>query len=87
MDYKIGDKVRITSEWDDDMDGTSATNSNMIKRYGGEIMTIRSVVNHDGVPYFRMQEDNSYWSWSRSMIQGIAQVNPVAPKQMNLPQI
>ena len=68
--FKIGQKVRITTKHSKRMDGRSAEQSEMIRNYGGTIMTVSSI-KHIGFPdflYYLMEEDKYCWSWYPEMI-------------------
>ncbi len=72
MKYKVGDKVRITTDksksnyWNDE---------GMMDRWMGKTMTINSV----GSDYYKMKEDDR-WYWFEEMIDGLAEVKDSKPK-------
>ncbi len=72
MKYKVGDKVRIVSEWGEDCG--QDLNGEMDK-WLGKVMTIRTVGSKGGD--YRMQEDKTEyygfgWYWNENCIAGLA---------------
>ena len=73
MKYKVGDKVRIVSEWGKDCG--QILNGEMDK-WLGKVMTVRDV----RATTYRMvedKEDNDWggWYWKENCIEGLAALN------------
>ena len=69
--YKVGDKVRIVSEWGK---GCRQKRDGKMDKWLGKTMTIRKVTAHD---YYLMEEDKAErdgigWCWFDSCIVGLA---------------
>ena len=72
--YKIGDKVRIVSEWGD---GCYQNPDGYMDKWLGKIMTIRDVTKNCGKLAYNMKEDREEnrgfgWCWNEKCIAGIA---------------
>lgn len=75
MKYKVGDKVRIVSEWGK---GCYRTSNGKMGKWLGKIMTIK----HVGEFFYRMVEDakdneGGGWVWSENCIAGLACENKI----------
>ena len=75
MKYKVGDKVRIVSEWGK---GCYQNLNGKMDKWLGKVMTVRYV----GITLYRMVEDiedNEWggWVWSENCIAGIAGENKI----------
>ena len=71
--YKIGDKVRIVSEWGD---GCYQNPDGYMDKWLGKIMTIRDVTKNCGKLAYKMEEDREEnrglgWCWNEKCIAGI----------------
>lgn len=71
MKYKIGDRVRIVSEWGE---GCYQNLSGKMDKWLGKIMTVRSIEYN--ISCYRMREDkgehsNSGWYWFEDSIECI----------------
>lgn len=67
MKYKVGDKVRIVSKWEDGFGQGS------IDVWLGKVMTIKKVFkDFDGTIMYKMKEDNGKWVWNDADIAGLA---------------
>ena len=69
--YKVGDKVRIVSEWGK---GCRQNSDGKMDKWLGKTMTIRKVTPHD---YYLMEEDKAErdgigWCWFEACIAGLA---------------
>ena len=76
MKYKVGDKVRIVSEWGK---GCYQNSNGKMDKWLGKVMTVRYV----GITLYRMVEDiedNEWggWVWSENCIAGLACENKIA---------
>ena len=72
--YKVGDKVRIVSEWGD---GCYQNQDGYMDKWLGKIMTIRDVTKNCGKLAYKMKEDREEnrglgWCWNEKCIAGIA---------------
>ena len=72
--YKVGDKVRIVSEWGD---GCYQNPDGYMDKWLGKIMTIRYVTKNCGKLAYKMKEDREEnrglgWCWNEKCIAGIA---------------
>ena len=65
MKYKVGDKVRIVSEWGK---GCYQDPKGKMDKWLGKVMT----VNYVGEILYRMVEDSEYWGWTENCIAGLA---------------
>ena len=70
MKYKVGDKVRIVSEWGE---GCCQNLNGEMDKWLGKVMTVRGVV----ATTYRMVEDiedNDWggWYWKENCIEGLA---------------
>lgn len=65
MKYKVGDKVRIVSEWGK---GCYQDSKGKMDKWLGKVMT----VNYVGEILYRMVEDSEYWGWTENCIEGLA---------------
>lgn len=75
MKYKVGDKVRIVSEWHN---GCCQDDSGEIDKWLGKVMTVRYV----GKLLYRMVEDTKDndgegWLWTENCIAGLARENKI----------
>lgn len=75
MKYKVGDRVRIVSEW---REGCRQASSGEMDKWLGKIMTVRSV----GSAFYKMVEDaleynGDGWWWSENCISGLACENKI----------
>ena len=75
MKYKVGDKVRIVSEWGE---GCCQIPSGKMDKWLGKIMTVRDV----GITLYRMVEDiedneSGGWAWTENCIAGLACENKI----------
>ena len=75
MKYKVGDKVRIVSEWHN---GCCQDDSGEIDKWLGKVMTVRYV----GKLLYRMVEDakdndGEGWLWTENCIAGLARENKI----------
>lgn len=75
MKYKVGDKVRIVSEWGE---GCCQNAFGKMDRWLGKVMTVRYV----GKSWYEMVEDieeniGSGWCWMESSIAGLACENKI----------
>lgn len=75
MKYKVGDKVRIVSEW---REGCCQESSGQMDKWLGKIMTVKSV----GPVFYKMVEDaleyhGHGWFWSETCISGPACENKI----------
>ena len=73
MKYKVGDKVRIVSEWGK---GCYQNSNGEMDKWLGKVMTVRDV----GATTYRMvedTEDNDWggWYWKENCIEGLAVLN------------
>ena len=73
MKYKVGDKVRIVSEWGK---GCWQNLNGEMDKWLGKVMTVRRV----GATTYRMvedTEDNDWggWVWKENCIEGLAVLN------------
>lgn len=79
MKYKVGDKVRIVSEWGI---GCSQNSAGRMDKWLGEVMTIRAIA---GSCYKMMEdshENNGYgWNWREPTIAGYADETPEKTKK------
>jgi len=68
--YKVGDKVRIVSKWNN----KSMENlEGLMDKWLGQIMTIDECgKNVRGDSYYRMKEHNHEWAWNDYCIEGLA---------------
>lgn len=67
---RVGQKVRITTKLCERMDSTEIENCDMLRDYGGTIMTV-SQIKYPHTPselYYLMEEDGYTWSWFPEMI-------------------
>ena len=71
--YKVGDKVRIVSEWNEK---TNETRFGSMDKWLGKVMTIREVRTDYGEAVYKMEEDKNDitngWVWNESCIAGLA---------------
>ena len=77
MKYKVGDRVRIVSEWDK---GCYQNSKGKMDKWLGKVMTVISV-NCDN-SYYKMREDKSEqdgygWYWYENSIEGLACENKI----------
>ncbi len=72
--YEVGDVVTIISEIPEHVPDSSATWVPEMEGYLGQSMTIVDVTGNEQCTYYRMEEDNRRWSWSRDMFE---EDNPV----------
>lgn len=70
MKYKVGDKVRIVSEWGK---GCYQDPKGKMDNWLGKVMT----VNYVGEILYRMVEDSEYWGWTENCIEGLACENKI----------
>ena len=71
--YKVGDKVRIVSEWNEK---TMEAAFGSMDKWLGKVMTIRQIDNTLGKFVYKMEEDKnegaSGWAWNEACIAGLA---------------
>ena len=71
--YKVGDKVRIVSEWNEK---TMETAFGSMDKWLGKVMTIREVWTDYGKAVYKMEEDKNDvtdgWVWNEACIAGLA---------------
>ena len=71
--YKVGDKVRIVSEWNEK---TMEAAFGSMDKWLGKVMTIRRIDNIFGKFVYKMEEDKnegaSGWAWNEACIAGLA---------------
>ena len=71
--YKVGDKVRIVSEWNEK---TMEDAFGSMDKWLGKVMTIRKIDNMLGKFVYKMEEDknegDSGWAWNEACIAGLA---------------
>lgn len=71
MKYKVGDKVRIVSEWDN---SCHQNNEGKMDKWLGKVMTIRA--HWDGCSYKMKEDETEYrgdgWLWNENCIAGLA---------------
>lgn len=77
MKYKVGDKVRIVSEWGE---GCRQSPDGRMDKWLGKVMTIRRV--DDTGSYYKMKEDkgeyaDTGWYWYENSIEGLACENKI----------
>lgn len=69
--YKVGDKVRIVSEWNEKTNEVSS-----MDKWLGKVMTIREVLTIYVGPAYKMEEDKNDvtngWLWNGACIAGLA---------------
>ena len=75
MKYKVGDKVRIVSEWGE---GCHQSQTGRMDKWLGKVMTVRDV----GITLYRMVEDiedneSGGWAWTENCIAGLACENKI----------
>ena len=75
MKYKVGDKVRIVSEWGK---GCRQNPDGKMDKWLGKVMTVRDV----GITLYRMVEDaedneKCGWCWTENWIAGLARKNKI----------
>ena len=75
MKYKVGDKVRIVSEWGE---GCCQSPTGRMDKWLGKVMTVRDV----GITLYRMVEDiedneSGGWAWTENCIAGLACENKI----------
>ena len=75
MKYKVGDKVRIVSEWGK---GCYQNPNGKMDKWLGKVMTVRDV----GITLYRMVEDiedneSGGWAWTENCIAGLACENKI----------
>lgn len=68
--YKVGDKVRIVEEWNDEC---NQNRLGLMDKWLGKVMTVRSIESC----YYRMEEDfgenvGDGWAWGEKSIAGLA---------------
>ena len=65
MELKIGDKVQIRSDLNENiMYGGINVHNDMIEHHAGETATITALL---GKNLYRIREDSNYWTWHLSM--------------------
>ena len=71
--YKVGDKVRIVSEWNEKTMGAAFGS---MDKWLGKVMTIRDVWTDYGKAVYKMEEDKNDvtngWVWNEACIVGLA---------------
>lgn len=71
--YKVGDKVRIVSEWNEK---TMEAAFGSMDKWLGKVMTIREVWTDYGKAVYKMEEDKNDvtngWVWNEACIAGLA---------------
>ena len=71
--YKVGDKVRIVSEWNEK---TNESVFGSMDKWLGKVMTIRKVWTDYGKAVYKMEEDKNDvtdgWLWNEACIVGLA---------------
>lgn len=80
--YKVGDIVTIKSKYDKDCTGDDYTcffTENMLHKYGGKKMKIKSVYKrpnflpkvklHTEDYYYKLYNDDNMWNWSDPMFE------------------
>lgn len=67
MKYKVGDKVRIVDQWNDDC---CQNLEGKMDEWLGKVVTIVAVTPWGG---YRMKEDDCTWGWNDAAIAGLAE--------------
>lgn len=74
MEYKVGDRVRIVSEWNEK---TNQNEDGFMDRWLGKVMTVKKVIKTQyGVFYYMVEDEHVCWLWNKHCIAGLAEEAP-----------
>ena len=65
--YKVGDKVRVVSYLNDDLDPEVGVSDSML-RMRGKVVTISEITSRGN---YRLEEDDDDWTWTDNMLEPI----------------